>query len=777
MIIFSKSVLVKKLLCKSTLNILIIFSLISAAFLVPQTVYAQQNKISSVEIIGNKRIATNTILSIADIYEGNIYSSSDINSALQKLKASKYFRTVTLSMKGNDLNIIVVENPTINSISLEGNKNLKDEDLYELIVSKERQTLSISDTEKDAESIASAYAVSGRISAQIIPKIIELSDNRVDLVFEIIEGRVTEIEKITFTGNRNFSDTRLRGVIVSKQAGLLRGLIQSDTYVEDRLEFDKELLSEFYENKGFIDFEVSASVELTRAKDAFLITFRILEGQRYKFGKISFLNSISGIDSGFFQKMNKIKEKSYYDPRKLIKLVEEIDNKLSKEGINFTEARTEISRNDENLLMDVDINLEKTNRLFVERIEVEGNSTTLDAVIRQKFDFVEGDPFDQRKVQRAMDRIRGLGFFKAVDTSTRQGSDPEKIIIDVNVIEKATGSLGLGAGYNSSDGSVFTFNINERNFLGKGQAINLALSSSKIEKELTIGIQEPSFLGRNLLLGISFGQKTSTPALTPLKIEKLFLAPKIRFPLSADSSLSAIYRFDQNDSKLTSSNVIASPLIKSDVGIKDKSAIILAYNLDKTNSVVTPTAGFNFNIKQEINGLGGDVDFTKTSFDLKSYKTFFRDDVIFSSNLSSGIIFGTDADITNRFFLGGDQLKGFRNQGIGPVDNSYLNSDINGDPLGGKMFTTINLETSFPIGIPEEYDVFGGVFIGAGSLWKLDNTDGGRVDDSSNIRAAAGVSLFWDTVIGPLRFNFSRPIKKETYDVIENFRFTVDTRF
>ena len=234
MIIFSKSVLVKKLLCKSTLNILIIFSLISAAFLVPQTVYAQQNKISSVEIIGNKRIATNTILSIADIYEGNKYSSSDINSALQKLKASKYFRTVTLSMKGNDLNIIVVENPTINSISLEGNKNLKDEDLYELIVSKERQTLSISDTEKDAESIASAYAVSGRISAQIIPKVIELSDNRVDLVFEIIEGRVTEIEKITFTGNRNFSDTRLRGVIVSKQAGLLRGLIQSDTYVEDR---------------------------------------------------------------------------------------------------------------------------------------------------------------------------------------------------------------------------------------------------------------------------------------------------------------------------------------------------------------------------------------------------------------------------------------------------------------------------------------------------------------------------------------------------------------
>ena len=260
-------------------------------------------------------------------------------------------------------------------------------------------------------------------------------------------------------------------------------------------------------------------------------------------------------------------------------------------------------------------------------------------------------------------------------------------------------------------------------------------------------------------------------------MEKLYFAPKIRFPLSRDSNLTAIYRLDKDEVNLTSANIMASPLIKLDVGNSNKSALILSYNLDKTNSVVSPTAGYNLKITQEMNGFGGDISYSKSSIDLKTYKTVIRDDIIFSSGISSGMIVGSSANITNRFFLGGDSLKGFKNQGIGPVDNSYAGSDTNGDPLGGKMFTSISLEASFPIGIPEEYGIFGGLFVDAGSLWGLDNTDNGRVDDSANIRSALGASIFWDTVIGPLRFNWSRPIKKEKYDVIENFRFTVDTRF
>jgi len=299
----------------------------------------------------------------------------------------------------------------------------------------------------------------------------------------------------------------------------------------------------------------------------------------------------------------------------------------------------------------------------------------------------------------------------------------------------------------------------------------LDLSSSKIEKQSEIGFEDPSFLGRNLLAGISLGQKTSTPSATPLKTETLYFSPTIGFPLSRDSNLSIRYRLNRDEVKLTTNSLLVSPIIRTDVGNKDKSALIFSYNLDKTNSVVSPTAGYDFRITQELSGLGGNVSYSKSELKFKTYKTMFRDDIILTSDLSSGIISGSDASIMNRFTLGGDRLKGFRNQGIGPYDTLY------NTPLGGKMFTSLSLQASFPIGVPEEYGIFGGLFIDTGSVWGLDNTDSGRVDDSDNIRSAAGVSIFWDSAIGPLRFNWSRPIKRESYDVIENFRFTIDTRF
>ena len=599
-----------------------------------------------------------------------------------------------------------------------------------------------------------------------------------DLIFEISEGRITEVEKITFTGNRAFSDFRLKGVIATKQAGIFRRLIKSDTYVEEKLDYDVERLQNFYINKGYIDFEVKTAVKLTRAKDAFLINYTIKEGQQYNFSEINFDISDVNINKSSLTKLNRIKNGSSFDQRRISKLVEEVDIYLSKNGFNFIEPIPIINRNDTELIMDVEIQLKETKKIFVERIEVEGNSTTLDEVIRLKFDFAEGDPFNRRKILKAVDRIRGLGFFSNVETSTREGSTPEKVIIEVKLTEKATGSLGVGAGYNSSDGSVFTFNVNERNFLGKGQTVKLDLSSSKIEKQSEIGFEDPSFLGRNLLAGISLGQKTSTPSATPLKTETLYFSPTIGFPLSRDSNLSIRYRLNRDEVKLTTHSFLVSPIIRTDVGNKDKSALIFSYNLDKTNSVVSPTAGYDFRITQELSGLGGNVSYSKSELKFKTYKTIFRDDIILTSDLSSGIISGSDASIMNRFTLGGDRLKGFRNQGVGPVDSTYSGSDANGDPLGGKMFTSISLEASFPIGVPEEYSIFGGIFLDAGSVWGLDNTQStGTVDDSFKIRSAAGVSLFWDTVIGPLRFNFSRPIKREKYDVIENFRFTVDTRF
>jgi len=754
------------------LNIMSLLILLFLSFsILPTKTFSQEGTISSIVVDGNKRITSETIIAISNVEKGASYSPSQLNSALQLIKKSTFFKTVTVSFENNVLMINVVENPTINTINFEGNSALQDENLSELIFSRERQTLSISKTEKDADAIASAYSDTGRISASITPKIVELSDNRVDLIFEISEGRITEVEKITFTGNRVFSDFRLKGVIATKQAGIFRRLIKSDTYVEEKLDYDVERLQNFYINKGYIDFEVKTAVKLTRAKDAFLINYTIKEGQQYNFSEINFDISNVNINKNSLTKLNRIKNGSSFDQRRISKLVEEVDIYLAKNGFNFIEPIPIINRNDTELTMDVKIQLKETKKIFVERIEVEGNSTTLDEVIRLKFDFAEGDPFNRRKILNAVDKIRGLGFFSNVETNTREGSSPEKVIIEIKLTEKATGSLGVGAGYNSSDGSVFTFNVNERNFLGKGQTVKLDLSSSKIEKQTEIGFEDPSFLGRNLLAGISLGQKTSTPSATPLKTETLYFSPTIGFPLSRDSNLSIKYRLNKDEVALTTNSLLVTPIIRSDVGNKNKSALIFSYNLDKTNSVVSPTAGYDFRITQEFSGLGGNVSYSKSELKFKTYKTMFRDDIILTSDLSSGIISGSDASIMNRFTLGGDRLKGFRNQGIGPYDTLY------NTPLGGKMFTSLSLQASFPIGVPEEYGIFGGLFIDTGSLWGLDNTASGRVDDSANIRSAAGVSIFWASAIGPLRFNWSRPIKRESYDVIENFRFTIDTRF
>ena len=754
------------------LNVILFIVILLLSFsILPNKAHTQETLVSSINVDGNKRISSDTIVSLSKVQVGSAYSPTQLNSALQSIKKSSYFKTVDISIFNNILNINVIENPTINSISFEGNNTLSDINLNELIRSKQRQTLLISQVEKDTDKIATAYADTGRISAIVTPKVIELSDNRVDLVFEITEGRITEVEKITFTGNRVFSDLRLKGVIATKQAGIFRRFIKSDTFVKDKLDYDIDLLRNFYINKGFIDFEVQSSVELTREKDAFLINYNIKEGQKYIFSEIKFDTSKLNIDEKSLDKINRIKNGSKYDRRRVTKLIDEIDIYLAKNGFNFFEPVPVVSRNDENLTMNVEIQINETRKVFVERIEVEGNSTTLDEVIRLQFDFVEGDPFNRRKVLEAVDKIRGLGFFSNVETSTRNGSAPEKIIIEVKLTEKPTGSLGIGAGYNSSDGTVATFNVNERNFLGKGQTVKLDLSTSKIEKQTELGFEDPSFLGRNLLAGISFGQTSTTPSSVPLSTDKLYFEPKIGFPLSRDSKLTIEYSFDQEDVKLTKASNLVSPLIRDDVGKKNKSALIFIYSLDKTNSVVTPTAGYDFRIIQELNGLGGDISFSKTNLNFRTYRTILRDDIILSSNLSSGVIVGSDASLMNRFTLGGDRLKGFRNQGIGPYDSTY---DTH---LGGKMYTSLSLEASFPIGIPEEYGIYGGVFLDTGSLWGLDNTDSGRIDDSSEIRSALGFSIFWESAIGPLRFNWSSPIKKETNDVTENFRFTIDTRF
>jgi len=671
---------------------------------IPTAVFAQSTAITGITVDGNKRIATSTILSLANLDPGRVYTGGQINAAVQRLNASGFFKTVDFSINSGRVTIVVDERPTINRISFEGNKKIKDDDLRALIASQPRQTFSATRAESDAQQVATAYSVGGRITAQITPKLIERSDNRVDLVFQIVEGRVTEIQKITFVGNRDFSERRLRGALETKQAGIARAVVSKDTFIEDRLQLDKQNLRDFYVNRGYVDFQVlSTSAELTRDKDAFLLNFTVEEGQQYSFGEVTMLTSEDDIDIESFQKLSKIKEGRNYDPRKLETLIQEVDVKLGSEGFPFVSAAPRLIRDDDRRVIDVEIDLTRGRRLFVERIDIEGNSTTLDSVIRRQFELAEGDAFNRREIQEATDRIRATGLFKDVQVEAREGSSPDQAIVDVNVVEQQTGNLGLGAGYNSSDGATFNINLEERNFLGRGQTLRLDLSNSSQAKNLGFTFTDPSFLDRDVSASLRVGYKTASIGYIPLDTTTLEFSPSVSFPIGKFSRFSVGYTLKNDEIKVetttdntttppTETPVAISPILTAELGKKTQSSLILGYTYDKRNSVIEPTAGFRFSLNQQFTGLGGDQTFSKTSLKFKTYTTLFNDNFILSAGLDAGAIMGDGARVSDRFFTGGDELRGFESFGIGPRDTEFNGTSDDGtvgDALGGKFFVLV----------------------------------------------------------------------------------------
>jgi outer membrane protein insertion porin family len=757
--------------------------------------YAQASAVfSRIDVAGNERIAADTVRSISGIAPGTRVTPGQVNAAIQNLYNSGLFETVDVRPEGGRLVIEVVEHPTINLIRIEGNKKLKDEALIGLVQSKSRRAFSPSVAETDAQAIANAYAVTGRLAARVTPKIIRRSDNRVDLVFEVKEGRITEIGRVTLLGNRKFSDRRLRRVLATKQIGIFRSIVKGDTYIEDRVAVDKQRLREFYSKRGYIDFQVqSTSAEFAKQRNSFQVTYNIQEGQQYKFGEISIISLESDIDAEDYQKLNTIKSGSTYIASQVDNVLERIDHQAASSGKNFVQSSPRIIRNDNDRTLDVEISIVRGPRLFVERIDIEGNSTTLDRVIRGKFKTVEGDTFNRREIKQATDRIRKTGFFKNVEVQTREGSSPEQIILDVNVEEQPTGTVGFGITASTDNGIGFSINVSEKNFLGRGQSLSAALTASKQDSALSINFVEPAFLGRDLQFGLNLGFGTTELNSTPYDTASAYFSPSIAFPVSENGRLQLFTKlsFDKiNTNSETISTTLTPPpptpggvvlpndnpgeasiVMQPDFGSSSTGLIGLTYSVDKRNSIVQPTSGYNFSVTQELAGYTGDRTFARTTAKAKFFKSLFNEEVILSAEVEGGIIMSSNNAtlISERFFLGGQNLRGFAQQGVGPRDT------VVDQALGGNRYVSLRAEASFPLGLPEEYGIYGGVFFDAGTLWDLDFTGG--FDDGPSLRTAVGVSLFWDTPLGPLRFDFAKAIKKEAFDETENFRFSIATRF
>ena len=743
-----------------------------------------QAQFSQVEVRGNQRIETDTVLTYAAIETGQPVTAGQVNAAKQRILASGLFESVEMTPAQGRLVIDVVEFPTINRVSIEGNRRLNDEVLESLITSQPRRVYSPSTATADARAITDAYFQAGRLAASVEPRIIARDQNRVDLVFEVTESGVVEVERIGFVGNRSFSDRRLRQALGTKQAGIFRQIIRRDTFIEDRVQFDRQVLTDFYRSRGFVDFEVlSVTPEFSRERDAFFLTFNVREGQRFTIGAVSVTTDVPGIDLPAFEREVRARTGQTYAPNRIDDTVARLERTAIELGFDFIRADPVITRNDRDLTLDVAFNLTRGPRILVERIDIEGNATTLDQVIRRQFRVVEGDPFNPREIRDSAERIRALGFFADADVTTREGTASDRVIVDVNVEEQPTGSLTLGGSYSLDEGLGFAIGLSERNFLGRGQSLNVSLSGGIDNNNSSISFVEPSLLGRQVQGGFSLYFRSTDSFNADFNTEQLGFSPSVDFPISDNGRLNLSYRLSRDGiSDVQTGNPEvpgdngSSVIIQREEGRLITSAVGYNYSFNSQRAGLDPNTRYTFDFGQNFAGLGGDTQFIETTVSAGYATKVLNEDVGVSATFRGAALTFTEGSsrVVDRY-RGRRFARGFTSNGIGPRDLTATNEDA----LGGNYAAGIAFEADFPLGMPEEYGIRGGVFYDLGSIWGLDDTAGtaGEVDDSFRLRQVVGATLFWTTPIGPLRFDFTRALQKEDYDDERTFDFRISTRF
>lgn len=755
---------------------------LSAPFFTPAL--AQSYSFSNVVVEGNDRVDATTVLSHAGIGQGQTLTTGQLNDAYQRLVNSGLFETVDLQPQGSTLKIVVKEMPMVSVVDLQGNKRLKDEQLKDLVKSKARNVFSPATAEADAAAIAEAYRIEGRLAASVTPKLIRRSDNRVDLVFEIVEGKVVEVERLSFVGNRAYSDRRLRQVLDTKQAGLLRQIIGGDTFVTERLELDKQLLKDFYLSRGFIDVDVTdATGEISAERDASFVTFTVQEGQQYRIGTVNTTSSVEGVDAVEFAGVQKLRSGTVYSPALIENNIARMENLALKKGLNFVRVEPVLTRNEETQTLDIEFVLSKGDRVFVERIDIEGNTTTLDQVIRRQFRTAEGDPFNPREIRQAAERIRALGYFGDANVEAAPGAGADQVVVNVDVEEKPTGSLNIGGSYSVGSGAGLTFGFSEDNFLGRGQKVGIDVTTGADTVDSSITFVEPALLGRDLKLKFGAFYKTSDYADAFYDTKQIAISPALEFPISEFGRLELRYRaFDdavKNVSTSSSTILQAEGAVGSPIG----SSIGYSYSYDNKIGGLNPNSRVLFRFSQDFAGVGGDVKYLKSEALGVLETKILNEEVTLRAIVEGGAVVttgGYTSRVTDRYF-GNGKIRGFEANGIGPRDRSDIaGGAANNDALGGNMFAAARFEADFPLGLPEEYGIKGGAFLDVGTVWGLDNrtgTGGNIIDDSAKLRSAIGLSVLWDTPLGPLRFNFSKALKKETYDKEQRFDLTISTKF
>ena len=753
--------------------ILLFVFLFSAVLTVPHDAFAQTTNetvtVSEIAISGNSRVSDSTISAYLPVRVGDAISEDSLDNAIDSLFATKLFNDVTINIEGTRISIAVVENPIVNRVNIEGNDVLDDERLLAELDIQPRRVFTRKVAVDATQKLLEIYRLSGRYAAEITPQVIRLDNNRVDLIFEVDEGPLIKVTSISFIGNETFSDFALRQVISSRQVRWWAFLSSVDKYDESRLDYDARLLRQFYLGRGYANIQIKrAQGGLLADRSGFALTFEIDEGTRYKLRDVSFTSQITDIDVSKFRDDIPLEKGDWYNVKGLEQGLLNVTNSLGNLGYAFVDVRPQVTPDTDSNELDIEISIGEGRKNYIERIEVVNNSRTRDTVIRRELEVVEGDPYNQLKLDKSLRNIKNLGFFRTVDISTVRGSADDQTIAKINVEEQSTGDFSIGVGYSSLDKSTVSLGINERNFLGSGRGLKFSTLLSESRSDYRLGLTEPYFLDRDLRGSAEiFNQKLENSTLTT-KSTGVNLG--VAFDAADDYYHRIGYELSSADS--TQSSTTATSLTGEEN--KDLLRSALSYTIGRStlDNRFDPTEGYLYELDETVSGLGGDVTFMKTSVRASYFKPLNFNSFILGVRGRAGFVDGLGEKVTQsaRFYLGGRTVRGFDSSGIGPRDTG-ANSAV-----GGNYMYSATAEIVSSYGLSEDLGVRWTVFSDIGSVWDTDYPSGVTGANDDSLRQSVGVGFLWDTAVGPLTFYWADAVSKTSHDQLKRFQFNIGTR-
>lgn len=726
--------------------------------------------VRDIKVEGLERVEVETVLSYVDLNKGSTASDAKLDKSLKQLYATGLFEDVSLNIKDNGLLVIkVVENPVINKVLFDGNDKVDDSMLETEVQLKPRSTFSRSRVQEDVQRILEVYKRTGRYAVVVEPQIIKRDQNRVDLIFNINEGPLAAIDKINFIGNRHYTDDDLASEIMSKESRWYRIFSSSENYDPEKTNYDKELLRRFYLKRGYADFRViSAVAELSPDKKSFVVTYVLDEGNRYKVRSTNITSDIAEVKTAELTGELELNTGDWYNSDKVEKTVSALTEELGKKGFAFVDVEPELTKDMANGEIDITYHISEGQRIFVDRINITGNTRTHDKVIRREFRIDEGDAFNTSKIRDSRRNVENLDYFSKVNIDTVP-TDDNKADINVNVEEKSTGSFNVGVGYSTVNGALIRTGISENNFRGLGQRVGFDVGISQRAQEYNMSFTEPYFLNRRLRAGFDLF-RTEEDYQDEGSYDSETNGGRLRLGWNYTDDLSQQFRYTLRQDEIRNVDSTASPYIKEEAGKYINSSVGQTLVYDKRDSAINPKEGYFLSFGNDVAGVGGDEKYLK--FDTKAYQYYtFADYYTVKLFANAGYITGygnEDVRLSNRYYLGGSTMRGFDVAGIGARDKNTK------DALGGNWMIYSGSELMFPIGL-DEVGIRGRTFVDMGMLGKPDNM-GSDVDYSSSPRVATGFGFQWLSPMGQIDLDFAFPIVKESYDETQVFRLNFGTR-